>query len=235
MTADEVRSATSAPVLLPRGGAALPREHVVQAHRRRLLRAMAEAVAEKGYVATSISDIVSRARVSKSAFYACFHDKEDCFIAGYAEEAERHFGLIAEAASAENDWLAELRAGARAYVRQLQLQPRFARSFLIEVVAAGPRAKELRTRVHERYAALMSDWYSRAPRSLGLPPLSDEIFRAAVGATNELVIARLERELDGDAHGLAQAQPLEQLVLYALYALFGLTEACRICRPSPSG
>ena len=73
--------------------------------------------------------------------------------------------------------------------------------------------------VCERYAALMKDWYERAPKALQLPPLPDEIYRAAVGATNELVVARIERPQVG------ASQPLEELVMYSLFALFGLTKA----------
>jgi AcrR family transcriptional regulator len=198
-------------------------------HRQRLLRAMAQAVAEKGYVATSIADIVARARVSRSAFYACFPNKETCFLAGYSEEADRHFELIAAAAN-QPDWWDQLRAGVRAYVRELELNPRFAKSFLVEILTAGPTAIELRTVVHERYAGLMKDWYERAPAALALPALPDQIYRAAVGATNELVATRFEREDPGDERAL------EQLVLYSLLALFGLTEAARevLRRTEPS-
>jgi AcrR family transcriptional regulator len=200
---------------------------VATVHRRRLLSAMAQAVADKGYAATSIAEIVAGARVSRSAFYQCFADKEACFLAAYSEEAERHFTAIVAAAAEEREWMGQFQAGVRAYVRELELHPRFARSFLIEIVAAGPRASELRTAVHERYAAFMKDWYEGAPEQLGLPELPDEIFRAAVGATNELVIARLGRERT-DASRLAPgAQPLEDLVLYSLLSLFGLTDAAR--------
>jgi AcrR family transcriptional regulator len=207
----------ASPALLPRGPAAPPPDVVAAVHRQRLLDAMARAVAEKGYVATSISDIVARARVSRSAFYACFADKEACFLSGYSHEADRHFELISAAASAP-DWWEQLRLAVRAYVRELELNPRFARSFLIEILAAGPRALELRSVVHERYAGLIKDWYERAPEALGLSPLPDEIYRAAVGATNELVVARLDRQ---DRSG---EQALDELVLYCLLALFGLSE-----------
>lgn len=217
------QEADDAPALLPRGPAALPREVVARTHRTRLLEAMAQAVAEKGYAATSIADIVARARVSRSAFYEHFADKESCFLAAYSEEADRHFSLIAAAAEAERDWLGQLHAAVRAYVRELERHPRFARSFLIEIVAAGPRASELRTAVHERYAALMKGWYESAPRKLRLAPLPDEIFRAAVGANNELVIARLERRArEGDRD--PDEQPLEELVLSSLLGLFRLTD-----------
>lgn len=219
---DQAIAGAEEPALLPRGHAALPREQVARAHRSRVLNAMGQAVAEKGYAATSISDIVARARVSRSAFYACFADKEACFLAGYAEEAERHFGLITAAVEdAGDEWLAQLRAGVQAYVGELERQPQFARSFLIEILAAGQRASQLRTAVHERYATLMEDWYAQAPRELGLPTLPHEMFRAAVGASNELVIARLERLVSGDDTS-TRTDPLEELVFQALLGLFGL-------------
>jgi AcrR family transcriptional regulator len=207
------------PTLLPRGPAALPRDVVAAAHRRRLLTAMGAAVAEQGYVATSIADIVARARVSRSAFYRCFSDKEECFLAAYTEQADTHLTRIASAAAEQEAWLDQLRAGVHAYVHELEAHPRFARSFLIEILAAGPRATELRSAVHERHAALMNDWYSSAPASLQLPPLPGEIFRAAVGATNELVSTRLES--GGVPPG---APPLEQLVFDCLVGLFRLAD-----------
>jgi AcrR family transcriptional regulator len=223
MSAFPAPQSTDSPVLLPRGPAALPREVVAAAHRRRLLNAMAAAVAEKGYVATSIADVVARARVSRSAFYQCFADKEDCFLAAYAEQADQHFTVIEAAAAQENEWLDQLRAGVHAYVRDLEAYPSFARSFLIEILAAGPHASELRSAVHERHATLMKNWYATAPARLRVPRLPHEIFRAAVGATNELVIARLERQGRGMTP-LEGTPSLEELVFDGLVGLFRLGE-----------
>lgn len=224
MSANPLPESDQLPELLPRGPAALPREVVAQAHRRRVLNALAQAVAEKGYVATSISDVVARARVSRSAFYACFKDKEACFLAAYIEQADIHFNLIAEAVEAESDWWQQLRVGVHAYVAELERQPRFARSFLIEILAAGPQASQLRAAVHERYASLFKAWYEQAPAAMSAPPLSDEIFRAAVGASNELVIARIERIQSG-LPAVNEEVPLEELVLQCLLRLFGLDTA----------
>lgn len=221
MTAFSARQSAGSPALLPRGPGALPPEVVAAAHRRRLLNAMAAAVAQKGYVATSIADVVAGARVSRSAFYQCFADKEDCFLVAYAEQADRHFSGIEAAAAQEDGWLDQLRAGVHAYVRDLEAYPSFARSFLIEILAAGPRASELRGAVHERHAALMENWYATAPARLRLPNLPHEIFRAAVGATNELVIARLERQGSRPTQ-LAGAPSLEELVFDGLVGLFRL-------------
>src|ERR1700716_903816 len=49
------------PQQLPRGQHGLTREHVTQLQRSRMLRAMAEAMAERGYVDTSVADVLNRA------------------------------------------------------------------------------------------------------------------------------------------------------------------------------
>jgi len=53
------------------------REAVVASQRGRMLEAMVKAVAEKGYPATAIADIVAGAGVSRRTFYEQFGDKEE--------------------------------------------------------------------------------------------------------------------------------------------------------------
>src|SRR5882724_3806888 len=64
---------------LPSGRHGLAREAVVASQRGRLLDAMAEVVAEKGYQATTVADVVERAGVSRRTFYEQFPDREACF------------------------------------------------------------------------------------------------------------------------------------------------------------
>jgi AcrR family transcriptional regulator len=61
------------------------------AHRRgRILWALADCMAVKGYQATTISDIARAARVSKTVVYAHFRDKEECLLELYgAAKASR--------------------------------------------------------------------------------------------------------------------------------------------------
>ena len=65
---------------LPRGRSRLPVLAVQASQRERLVRAVVAAVAESGYPAVTVADIVRRARVSRAAFYTHFTDKEDCFL-----------------------------------------------------------------------------------------------------------------------------------------------------------
>jgi AcrR family transcriptional regulator len=85
-------------------------------HRARLTEGLAAAIAEKGYAAVTIADVVRGARVSKRTFYEHFADKEACFLALYAETSDELIDLIAtSAANAPGSWEARIGAAARAY------------------------------------------------------------------------------------------------------------------------
>ncbi len=48
--------------------------------RLRLLDGLAASIAERGYRATTVADIVRHARTSKRTFYDQFASKEQCFL-----------------------------------------------------------------------------------------------------------------------------------------------------------
>src|SRR4051812_43743942 len=82
----------------------LRREEVASSQRARLLRAMAEVAAEKGYANTVVADVIARAGVSRRTFYELFRDKQDCFLAAYAETVELlSSGVIAAATHSPPD------------------------------------------------------------------------------------------------------------------------------------
>ena len=56
---------------------------LVASPRGRILDAMTATVAERGYAATSIAEVIKRAHASRSTFYEQFADKEDCYLAAY--------------------------------------------------------------------------------------------------------------------------------------------------------
>jgi AcrR family transcriptional regulator len=55
--------------------------------RKRLLDGMAKAVARRGYTEATVAQAIALAGVSRSTFYEHFKDKEDCFLATFAELA----------------------------------------------------------------------------------------------------------------------------------------------------
>src|ERR1044072_3298120 len=64
-----------------RPGRGTPREEAERNQRERLFAAMVATVAEKGYEATTVADLVELSGVSRSAFYRHFDDKQGCFLA----------------------------------------------------------------------------------------------------------------------------------------------------------
>jgi AcrR family transcriptional regulator len=202
------------PRRLPRGSHGLDRDVVAASQRARLLEAVGRAVADSGYAAATIDDIVRGAGVSKKTFYEHFADKEDCFVAAYEAAAEELFRRVSEAHGTGDDWLERTRAGIRAYLQWLAAEPALARVFLIEVAAAGPRAAEARARIRDRYAVLMRELQEEARADIpALPRLPEEVFHATVAAVDELVVRRIReataRELPG----------LEPVLLYLQLAL----------------
>ena len=190
---------------------------VLASQRGRMLGAMAGAVASKGYANTTVADVVAGAGVSRKTFYEQFRDKEECFLAAFDAGVDLLLDTILAARPADDDttWLALMRARARAYLETLASEPSFARTFLLEVFAAGPRALERRAEVLRRFAQLFRDLHEEARRQFPeLPPVPEPIYVAAVGAINELV-SDFARE--GRA---AELPELEDTLVYLQVALF---------------
>ncbi|HEY3189583.1 MAG TPA: TetR/AcrR family transcriptional regulator [Solirubrobacteraceae bacterium] len=177
---------TPFPRVLPRGPHGLARDVVEASQRGRLLDAMAEAVAERGYGAVSVADVIARAGVSRKTFYEHFRDKLDCFLVAYQVGVEVLLETVRTAGTGAGDPLAVTRARIRAYLQTLASEPAFARTFLIEVNAAGPEALERRRAVHRQFADSARELVESVP---GAPRLPDELYLASVGAVNEVVSA----------------------------------------------
>lgn len=197
------------PRTLPRGPHRLAREVVLASQRGRLLDAIAQVVAEKGYGPTTVGDVIERAGVSRKTFYEHFRDKEACFLAAYDAGVEVLLATMRDADRGLTDPLDRTRARVRAYLQTLAAEPAFARTFLIEVAAAGPRALRRRRDVHDAVAAFVGE----DGRGAGVPA---EAPLAAVGATQELVTRWVE---DGR---IAELPALEPAVVHVYTALLGL-------------
>src|SRR4051794_13846543 len=151
MAIDETLTTTDRiPRVLPRGPHTLGRDVVEASQRTRLLEAMAQVVAAKGYGAASVADVIALAGVSRKTFYVHFRDKLDCFLAAYELGVEVLFAALRSAGEDTDAPVAVTRARIRAYLRALASEPAFARTFLIEVHAAGPQARERRREVLRR-------------------------------------------------------------------------------------
>lgn len=143
---------------LPRGRHGLSREEVIRSQRERLLLAMAEAVAEHGYARTSVAQVLKRAGVSRESFYEQFSNKEECFLAAYDAAATVLLEVMGAGLAAPpdddrdpGDLLATLSRLLEAYLRALASEPAVARTFFVEVYAAGDAALARRVAVQARF------------------------------------------------------------------------------------
>ncbi len=194
---------------LPRGPHTLSREAVEQSQRNRLLLAATEVIAEKGYAATSVADIVARAGVSRSTFYQLFKDRLDCFLAASEVAQELLIGTMRNqlerlAAERRLAYVERISALIEAYLSSLQKNPAFARVFLVEVYAAGPAAIAQRRKAYDRFIDVFMAARSSAPDPPDVPKeearAMTEVLVAAVSSFVTNAVGADEIETLPDLH-----------------------------------
>jgi AcrR family transcriptional regulator len=82
-----------------------PPDRRVRKTRKALRDALVELILEKGYNGVTVGDIVERADVGRTTFYAHFTDKDDLLLSGFAE---MHATLVPEGSGGGLAMLAEL-------------------------------------------------------------------------------------------------------------------------------
>jgi AcrR family transcriptional regulator len=143
---------------LPRRAHDLPRRTVRESQRWRMLEAIAEAVAKRGYAEASVADVIAIAGVSRKTFYEHFRDKEACFLTAYAVLSQRLIDAMNKAGEDRAPGRARLRAQLTIYLDVLARDPVTARAFNVDVLGAGAKALAARERVNAAFGiAVMSE------------------------------------------------------------------------------
>jgi AcrR family transcriptional regulator len=217
----------------PRNGArpatdGLPREHVSEIQRMRILSAMAEVASEKGAGAVTVAHVVARAGVSRRTFYDLFADREECFLAAFEEAIGRVSTLVVEAYEAQTSWRERIRAGLWALLVFLDEEPATAKLCVVESLAAGPRVLERRAVVLRALVRAVDEGRSVTARKAALlPPLTAE---GAVGAVLSVIHTRLSEPKARPLTGL-----LGELMGVIVLPYFGQAAAQKeLHKPAPS-
>lgn len=134
---------------LPKGRHQLSREQVQEAQRIRLAVALAEEMADAGYVGTPVAAVLKRAGISRQTFYELYQDKHACFLDALDLVGEVLLSDIG-AAGAEGSPLDRACAALDAYIDTMGAHPAFARLYLVEVHAAGPEAMARRAALQDQ-------------------------------------------------------------------------------------
>ncbi|GAA1978522.1 TetR/AcrR family transcriptional regulator [Amycolatopsis minnesotensis] len=156
---------------LPRGRHRLSREEVRASQRGRLLLGMAEVVAEKGYVRTTVADVLKKVHVSRETFYQHFTDKEQCFLTVLDSASALFAGALTEYAGPEGaaSVLERFERVLTAYFATLAEEAAIARVFFVECYSAGPAAQRKRVEIADRFVDLLDAALAMEPGWLALP------------------------------------------------------------------
>ncbi|MFE6858669.1 TetR/AcrR family transcriptional regulator [Nocardia sp. NPDC057668] len=124
---------------LPPGPTGLTREQVLASQWGRLGWSALYVVSEQGYQATTVSDIVKRAQVSRRTFYQFFADKQECYVAAFELTVEVVENLLRTALEPYRglNWKVLLRKSLEEYLAILTIEPALARALHVEALAAG--------------------------------------------------------------------------------------------------
>ncbi|MDJ0349602.1 TetR/AcrR family transcriptional regulator [Cryobacterium sp. PH29-G1] len=180
------------PPVLSRGRHELSRDEVLAVHRERLMIAATELLASDGYRGVGVREITARARISRSAFYETFDDKDACVFAAYDRFIEVLLGRLTAVIASSSTATATVNSLLEAYLSTLQLDLVAARAFHVEFESLGAAARACRRAGTTRLAALIRD-AQLAISDTPPAPLSDHI--GGVYAVRDLVSDALDQSV----------------------------------------
>ena len=138
------------------GGHQLRREVVEHHQRQRILAGAASVIAERGYRAVSVADIVKSAAIARARFYEHFGSKQDCFFALYDGAVEAALAEVDAACEASDGAFPErVHAGLEALLARFAADPALARAVVVEGPAVGPEINDRFDRLIADFAALL--------------------------------------------------------------------------------
>jgi AcrR family transcriptional regulator len=164
---------------LPPGPHGLPPELVERNQRERLIAAMAEVCAERGYAETSVAEVAKRAGVSTASFYRQFKDRRECMLASFEELFGRLLEALEGACPSDAEPGERARVGAGTAAALLADDLPTARLLSVEIVAVGSAGVRAQHEAIEKLAALLRNSGSG---SEPLPDLAWTVVAACVAA-----------------------------------------------------
>ncbi len=160
--------------------------------RRRLLNAMIETVASRGYDRTTVSRVLWSADVQEAVFSEHFRDKHDCFIQAVDDLVGRAESAALETFQQTAPWPERVRLALENLLYALARNPDGARVVLVEMLGAGPAACERHRTALALFTGLIEEGRSHSLDTGHLPPQASE---AIIGGIASIVHRRV---LQGD-------------------------------------
>jgi AcrR family transcriptional regulator len=168
----------------------LPSDFVADNQRARILYAVSELVAEKGYQKTTIELIAKTARVALSTFYEHFASKEECFIAAFDSDIAAATGIFEELVDPEMPWPEQVSYGLEIFVELVVAEPTRAKLCLVASQSAGGAAFARYQETLEQVAPKLREGRALNPLSSKMP---EGLEAALAGGIAWLVHQRLAK------------------------------------------
>lgn len=156
--------------------------------RRRLLAAMIETVARRGYDRTTVSCVLRGADLQEAVFTEHFHDKHDCFSQATDDLIGRVELAALEQFHSEAPWHEQVRAGLESLLWAIAHDPDGARVAFVEMLSAGPAARERQRSALALFASLIEQGRAYCPNEEHLPAQTSE---AIVGGIASILHRRV--------------------------------------------
>jgi AcrR family transcriptional regulator len=189
--------------------------------RGRVLDAVLDLMAEKGYPELAIADIAQRAAISLTTFYALFDSKDTAVIAALRRGANRVVEATAPAYRDAPDWPHGIAAAIHAFFAYLVVEEPFAEFGGVAVHGGSPLVVDVRDQLLTAGYTFLAEGYRQYPH---VKPLIGEVIGASIDA---LLFDQVARR---DGQRLYELAPTATYL--ALVPFVGTDEACAIANSS---
>jgi AcrR family transcriptional regulator len=147
--------------------------------RDRVLNAVIELMAERGYNAMTINDVAQRATMSLTTFYGHFEGKDDAVVSALRRNANRVLEATAPAFRDAPDWPHAMAAGLEAFFAFLAVEQPFAQFGGVDVHSASRLVVDVRDQLLTASQAFIAEGYRQHPDA---NPIAGEAIGASVDA-----------------------------------------------------
>lgn len=164
----------------------LPPAYPARTSRERMLEAMMRVAAEKGYEATTVTEVAAAAGVSEATFFETFGDKEGCFLESYDALIDVLVSHVENAfeSAARRPWPDRIAVGLRALVEFMASEPELARMAMVEGSALGEGARARYRETLDRFIPFLEAGREYSGQGDELPA---DTARLAIGGAASLI------------------------------------------------
>ena len=184
----------------------------ISTYAERLLHGLALSIAEKGYVNTTIADIVRHAKVSRRTFYECFVDKRACLLYSYQYTSLATFehvsAAIAHAWQQSDQFAIHVHHGVITFIEAVKTRPRYMYVLMSEILLIDADGLTLRRNIMNHFSELLQQVVQHAMPERIISPL---LTTALVGAMNEMVLWAVEQNTPQAFEALVE--PMQQMIV----------------------